>query len=583
MQKELQITLTIIGILVIGGVLLHGIWTSRKNAQKVKKARFEPAAWDTQIDADAEDDMGDPGLDDLGVDTSQTIPNNKTNARKQWQSSRSENDMLGDSDTDTGGVGFENFSNYAKYVKDENSVANVSSQFDDAEQLQSNKPVSDVLKSNTIASKDGRSRLDNEHSVASSQLTQDPHRNFDKDEPDTTVYPKQGHSPLYSNVVTQPKPDFGKNNTDSKDSGYGQPPEFLLKNQQAKRAEQSQSLPASALHEPKFTPSNPEHNPQAVSSNSDRILPGDNSLREDGNLREKNSPHQDSNRRTRQLFDDAPEFTLDGQDDIDNSNNPEQNITQKSNKSFSFAEQAKRFVRRNKKTVAQSIRPEHDKASRAFDDQMRMEFNEPADVDNDTFNTKSSDTPQHQHSDLAASAHHDNSGLKHQAHGTNAEASQGNSRQNSSQQNSIQNGITDVLVLNLRANDDNQINGASLLPLLLTLGFKFGEHDIFHRHVNSNGKGPVLFSLTNMFKPGVFDIDNIENFNTYGLSLFMMLPIDGDPQQVFNMMHNAARKLADEFSCKILDGNKATLSKQSLQQYSERIREFERRRLGKNS
>jgi cell division protein ZipA len=136
-------------------------------------------------------------------------------------------------------------------------------------------------------------------------------------------------------------------------------------------------------------------------------------------------------------------------------------------------------------------------------------------------------------------------------------------------------------VLNIKANSENPIGGAALLPMLLTLGFKFGEHDIFHRHVNTNGKGPILFSLTNLFKPGVFDIDNMETFSTQGLSLFMMLPIEGEAQQVFNMMHNAARKIAEEFGCKILDGNRVVLSKQSLQQYSERIRDFERRRLSR--
>jgi cell division protein ZipA len=91
----------------------------------------------------------------------------------------------------------------------------------------------------------------------------------------------------------------------------------------------------------------------------------------------------------------------------------------------------------------------------------------------------------------------------------------------------------------------------------------------------------VLFSLANLFKPGVFDIDNIETFSTRGLSLFMMLPIEGDAQQVFNMMHNAARKLAEEFSCQILDGGRGLLTKQGLQKYSERIREFERKRINR--
>jgi cell division protein ZipA len=115
--------------------------------------------------------------------------------------------------------------------------------------------------------------------------------------------------------------------------------------------------------------------------------------------------------------------------------------------------------------------------------------------------------------------------------------------------------------------------------MLLTLGFKFGDQDIFHRHVNSNGKGPVLFSLANMFKPGNFDIDNLETFTTRGVSLFMLLPIEGDPHQVFNMMHNAARKIADEFNAQVLDGRRSVLSKQGLQQYVEKIRDFERKRM----
>lgn len=137
----------------------------------------------------------------------------------------------------------------------------------------------------------------------------------------------------------------------------------------------------------------------------------------------------------------------------------------------------------------------------------------------------------------------------------------------------------EVLVINVRASEEQPISGAALLPLLLTLGFKFGDQDIFHRHVNANGKGPVLFSLANMFKPGVFDIDNLETFQTKGVSLFMILPIEGDAHQVFNMMHNAARKLAEEFSAQVLDGRRSVLTKQGLQQYAEKIREFERKRI----
>jgi cell division protein ZipA len=137
----------------------------------------------------------------------------------------------------------------------------------------------------------------------------------------------------------------------------------------------------------------------------------------------------------------------------------------------------------------------------------------------------------------------------------------------------------EFLSLNIRAAREYPIAGASLLASMLTLGFKFGESDIFHRHVNSNGKGPVLFSIANMFKPGVFDVHNMESQQFHGLTLFMALPIDGDAHQVFNMMHNAARKLADEFGAEVLDEYRSALTQQGLQHYVERIREFERRRL----
>lgn len=198
---------------------------------------------------------------------------------------------------------------------------------------------------------------------------------------------------------------------------------------------------------------------------------------------------------------------------------------------FSLAEQAKNLVKRKKSDNT----PRKRKEPKVREDQMRIDFDEP-------------EQPQD----------------KVKAPEEKPAAQEGPQQE--------------VLVLNVKAPDDKPIQGAALLPMLLTLGFKFGDQDIFHRHVNSNGKGPVLFSLANMFKPGNFDIDNLENFTTQGVSLFMILPIEGDPHQVFNMMHNAARKISDEFDAQVLDSRRSALNKQNLQQYVEKIREFERMR-----
>lgn len=216
-----------------------------------------------------------------------------------------------------------------------------------------------------------------------------------------------------------------------------------------------------------------------------------------------------------------------------------------------FAEQARKLVQRKKPDITKAAPKRREPklgGSRLAEDQMRIDFDEPqlkTEPDDETEAAVAKTTAAQQTESKAVSQ--------------------------------------EVLVLNVKAPDNKPIPGSALLPSLLTLGFKFGDQDIFHRHVNSNGKGPVLFSLANMFKPGVFDIDNIETFSTQGVSLFMILPIEGDPHQVFNMMHNAARKLADEFGAQVLDGRRSALTKQSLQQYVEKIREFERQRMIKRA
>ena len=564
MQRELQITLTIIGILVIGGVLLHGIWTSRKNAQKIKKARFEPSSWDHNLDQ-ASDGIDDDSLfDDVGVGKARQVagadhPNNigakdrQSNANDAAFKAR---DELSDKDSTHHSDDGSSISNYAKYVKEEEQLNDVSRVFEDEPaqiHVDSIAPTLDDEGVNTP----GRNELYPQKTAAEQEQQS-------KSDNNASPQVKPSDSPLYSNVVTQPKPEFTKAGVAKSDASFGQPPEFLLK---------------TSMGELEGNPQNSEQG-EVLNSDTNNQVFTENALspaEEDVDLTPLSNGISESNTRpnidTNETLTRPPikvdrsqfqpsetpsDFALDVQSGLEPTHQEprQQEMSNPSqDKQFSFTEQAKRFVRRNKKTVAEKIRKEPLPQGKTAQDQMRMDF-----------------TDEHRNDSALLQGEPAHSDTQQQEGSTNADAA-----------NNKRSGHTDVLVLNIRASEDNPISGASLLPMLLTLGFKFGEHDIFHRHVSTNGKGPILFSLTNMFKPGVFDIDNIENFSTHGLSLFMMLPIEGEPQQVFNMMHNAARKLSEEFSCRILDGNKVALSKQSLQQYVERIREFERSRLGKHN
>lgn len=137
----------------------------------------------------------------------------------------------------------------------------------------------------------------------------------------------------------------------------------------------------------------------------------------------------------------------------------------------------------------------------------------------------------------------------------------------------------EVIVLHVAGD----IQGAVLLQQMTELGFKFGDFDIFHRHVDTAGNGPVLFSLANMYNPGSFNIDTIETFQTDGVALFLALPIKSNSAQAFSMMHNAAVKLAAAVGRgQVLDEHRNPLTRQALQHINQRIREFERKRLIKH-
>ena len=133
-----------------------------------------------------------------------------------------------------------------------------------------------------------------------------------------------------------------------------------------------------------------------------------------------------------------------------------------------------------------------------------------------------------------------------------------------------------VIILSVVMPANQQMFGAALLPSLLTLGLKYGEMNIFHRHEDNAGNGKVTFSLANIMNPGSFDLDSMESFATRGVSLFMTLPNAGDPFYVFEQMLNAAKQLAQEFNAQVLDDKRNVMTKQTEQHYLSKIREFDR-------
>jgi len=134
-----------------------------------------------------------------------------------------------------------------------------------------------------------------------------------------------------------------------------------------------------------------------------------------------------------------------------------------------------------------------------------------------------------------------------------------------------------VIIISVVMPENQQMLGAALLPSLLTLGLKYGDMNIFHRHQDNAGNGEVCFSLANMMKPGSFDLDTMETFATQGISLFMTLPNAADPFAVFDQMLSAAKQLAQEFNAQVLDDKRHVMTQQAEQNYVSKIRDFDRK------
>lgn len=80
-----------------------------------------------------------------------------------------------------------------------------------------------------------------------------------------------------------------------------------------------------------------------------------------------------------------------------------------------------------------------------------------------------------------------------------------------------------VLAITVLAGESLPIPGATLLPLVNACGMRFGEMKIFHRFEDGIDTGAVQFSMASAINPGTFDLDEMDQMTTRGLTFFMSI------------------------------------------------------------
>ncbi|MFT4886188.1 MAG: cell division protein ZipA [Pseudohongiellaceae bacterium] len=138
---------------------------------------------------------------------------------------------------------------------------------------------------------------------------------------------------------------------------------------------------------------------------------------------------------------------------------------------------------------------------------------------------------------------------------------------------------SEVLVVNVMARAGYSFAGDDLLQILITAGLKFGEMNIFHHHLDFSTKGPVLYSVANVLNPGTFDLNNMSDFSTLGVSFFLALPTTINNLEAFETMLSVAQQIKGGLDGELRDDQRNLMTAQTIEHYRQRVRDFELRQL----
>lgn len=133
-----------------------------------------------------------------------------------------------------------------------------------------------------------------------------------------------------------------------------------------------------------------------------------------------------------------------------------------------------------------------------------------------------------------------------------------------------------IVTLYLLASDIRVITGAELLQATVSTGMDFGDMNIFHRL--PEGSEQPVFSLANAAKPGYFERDEWNTFETGGLALFMALPGPVNGLDAWDSMLATARRISEILHTDLLDGERNTFTRQREAQLREEMREYDRKK-----
>jgi cell division protein ZipA len=131
-----------------------------------------------------------------------------------------------------------------------------------------------------------------------------------------------------------------------------------------------------------------------------------------------------------------------------------------------------------------------------------------------------------------------------------------------------------IIQINLKAKKGS-FNGLDIQKAMSETGLVLGSLSIYHR-LSSDSRQIPQFNLASMVEPGTFPREDVENFNTPGVTLFTQLPAPGDSMAIFSDLLFTAERLAEILGGDLQDETHSALTKQTIEHLRGQIMEHRR-------
>ena len=131
-----------------------------------------------------------------------------------------------------------------------------------------------------------------------------------------------------------------------------------------------------------------------------------------------------------------------------------------------------------------------------------------------------------------------------------------------------------LVVLHVMARRPRSFKGTSIMDLTRELDLEYDDMCIFHKKVKRLSGRKAMYSIVNAVKPGTFDQDSMDQFDTPGISFVMSLPGPEKGLKAFNIMLEAARRASEYLQGEVFDESRNRLSQQTVAHLQEEVQLF---------